>query len=209
MITVVIVDDHELIRDGMRKLIETQTDISLVGAAASAEETMNLLRTYRVDVVVLDIGLPDKDGIEVLKDIKTENKTTKVLVLSMHPENRYAHRALKNGASGYLTKDHAAKTIATAIRKVYQQGSYITEEVAQQLYEHAYATADITPHEDLSDREFQIFLLIGEGKSVGEISARLGISVSSVNTYRKRIFEKMGFATNAEIIRYVSLHNLL
>ncbi len=209
MITVVIADDHELIRDGMRKLIETQADISLVGEAGSAVETMSLLREHRVDVVVLDISLPDKDGIEVLKDIKSENLKTKVLVLSMHPENRFAQRALNNGASGYLTKDHAAKTIATAIRKVYKQGSYITEEVAQQLYEHSYSSAYAAPHECLSDREFQIFLLIGGGTSIREISQRLGISVSSVNTYRRRIFEKLGFAKNAEIIQYVSQQNLV
>src|SRR6056297_2132842 len=200
MIKVVIADDHELIRDGMSKLIEKQSDISLIGEAESAEETMQLLRTNNVDVVVLDIGLPDKDGIEVLKDIRAEKIKTRVLMLSMHPENRYAQRAIKNGAAGYLTKDYAAKTIADAIRKVYHQGSYITEEVARQLYTKDSNAGDKPAHELLSDREYQIFVLIGQGKSVSEISEHLNISVSSVNTYRKRILDKMGLTANTEII---------
>jgi len=206
---VVIADDHELIRDGMSKLIEKQSDISLIGEAESAEETMQLLRTNNVDVVVLDIGLPDKDGIEVLKDIRAEKIKTRVLMLSMHPENRYAQRAIKNGAAGYLTKDYAAKTIADAIRKVYHQGSYITEEVARQLYTKDSNAGDKPAHELLSDREYQIFVLIGQGKSVSEISEHLNISVSSVNTYRKRILDKMGLTANTEIIRYAYSYNLV
>ncbi|MFP4617340.1 MAG: response regulator [Spirochaetaceae bacterium] len=209
MIRVVIADDHELIRDGMSKLIEEQGDISLVGEAESAEGTMKLLREERVDVVVLDIGLPDKDGIDVLKDIKAEGIKTRVLMLSMHPENRYAQRAIKNGASGYLTKDHAAKTIATAIRKVYHEGSYITEEVARQLYPQYPDREDKPPHELLSDREYQIFVLIGQGNSVSEISRKLHISISSVNTYRRRILDKMEFSANAEIVSYAYTHNLI
>ncbi|MDZ7794257.1 MAG: response regulator transcription factor [Spirochaetia bacterium] len=209
MIKVVIADDHELLRDGMSKLIEKQSDITLIGEAESAEETMQLLRTNSVDVVVLDIGLPDKDGIEVLKDIKAERIKTRVLMLSMHPENRYAQRAIKNGAAGYLTKDYAAKTIADAIRKVYHQGSYITEEVARQLYTKDFNAGDKPAHELLSDREYQIFVLIGQGKSVSEISEQLNISVSSVNTYRKRILDKTGLTANTDIIRYAYTHNLV
>jgi len=208
MIKVVVADDHELIRDGISKLIERQSDISLIGEAESAEETMRFLREQRVDVVVLDIGLPDKDGIDVLKDIRAEGIKTRVLMLSMHPENRYALRAIKNGAAGYLTKDNAAKTIASAIRKVYQEGSYITEEVARQLYKKSGNADDQPPHEALSDREYQIFLLIGKGKTVGEISEHLTLSVSTVNTYRRRVLEKMGFSTNAEIIKYASVNKL-
>lgn len=209
MIQVVIADDHELIRDGMSKLIDQQSDIALVGAAESAEETMKLLRDNRVDVVVLDISLPDKDGIDVLKDIKAEKIKTRVLMLSMHPEDRYALRAIKNGASGYLTKDSAAHTIATAIRRVYHEGSYITEEVAAQLYKKEHYADEKPVHELLSDREYQIFLFIGQGKTVSEISRHLNISISSVNTYRRRILDKMGFSTNADITHYSSIHNLM
>ena len=209
MIKVVIADDHELIRDGMSKLIEKQSDISLIGEAETAEETMQLLRSNNVDVVVLDIGLPDKDGIEVLKDLKAEKINTRVLMLSMHPENRFAQRALKNGAAGYLTKDYAAKTIAEAIRRVYKEGRYITEEVTRLMYEGMHDPEGQPPYELLSDREYQIFLLIGQGKTISEIAGQLTISISNVNTYRKRILDKMGFSTNAEIIQYATQNNLL
>ena len=209
MIKVVIADDHELIRDGMSKLIEKQEDLRLVGQAYSAEEVMQQLRDNKVDVLVLDIGLPDKDGIEVLKDIKAEKIKTRVLMLSMHPENRFARRALKNGASWYLTKDNATKTIALAIRSVYHEGRYITEEVAEQLYESFDDSGDSPSHELLSDREYQIFLLVGQGKPVSSIADQLTLSISTVNTYRNRIFSKMNFSSNAEIIQYVTSHNLL
>lgn len=209
MIEVVIADDHELIRDGMSKLIEKQSDITLIGEAETAEETMQLLRTNHVDVVVLDIGLPDKDGIEVLKDIRAEKIKTRVLMLSMHPENRYAQRALKNGAAGYLTKDYAAKTIADAIRAVYKEGSYMTEGVTRLLYEGIHDPEGKPPQEILSDREYQIFLLLGQGKTVSEIAGQLTISISSVNTYRKRVLDKMGFCTNAEIIQFATLNSLI
>ncbi|MFO7848962.1 MAG: response regulator transcription factor [Spirochaetia bacterium] len=208
MIKVLIADDHELIRDGMKKLIENERDITSVGEAATAEEAMNILRENRVDVLVLDVGLPDKDGIEVLKDIKSEKIHARVLMLSMHPENRYAQRALKNGAAGYLTKDYASNTIARAIRAVYEKGSYITEEVAEELYRGSHDTDGEPLHEVLSDREYQIFLLIGRGKSIREISEKLSISKNTVNTHRRRILKKMGFAMNAEIVHYVTVHNL-
>jgi DNA-binding NarL/FixJ family response regulator len=170
---------------------------------------MQQLRDTKVDVLVLDIGLPDKDGIEVLKDIKAEKIKTRVLMLSMHPENRFARRALKNGASGYLTKDNATKTIALAIRSVYHEGRYITEEVTRQLYESFDDSGDSPSHELLSDREYQIFLLVGQGKPVSSIADQLTLSISTVNTYRNRIFSKMNFSSNAEIIQYVTSHNLL
>lgn len=209
MIRVVIADDHELIRDGISKLIEKQKDITLVGEASSAAEVLQQLRDNPVDVLVLDIGLPDKDGIEVLKDIRAEKIKTRVLMLSMHPENRYAKRALKNGAAGYLTKDQASYTIAPAIRSVYMKGSYITEEVARLLYEGV-AESKISPsHELLSDREYQIFLLVGQGRSISSIAFQLALSISTVNTYRKRLLGKMEFSSNAEIIQYITSHNLI
>lgn len=209
MIKVVIADDHEIIRDGMSKLIEKQKDISLVGEASNAEEVIMQLRDNAVDVLVLDIGLPDKDGIEVLKDIKAERIKTRVLMLSMHPENRYAMRALKNGAAGYLTKDQATKTIALAIRAVYEEGRYITEEVARQLYEGVDDSGSSPTHELLSDREYQIFLLVGQGKSISSIADQLALSISTVNTYRNRILGKMDFSSNAEMVQYVTSHNLI
>ena len=206
MIRVLIADDHELIRDGLSKLIDRQKDITLIGAASSAEEALKQLRENTVDVLILDIGLPDKDGIEVLKDIKAAKIKTRVLMLSMHPENRYAKRALKNGAAGYLTKDQANKTIALAIKSIYSEGIYFTDEVTRQLYEGFEASLS---HELLSDREYQIFLLVGQGKSISSIANQLALSISTVNTYRHRILGKMGFSSNAEIIQYVTTHKLI
>lgn len=208
MIRVVIADDHELIRDGLSKLIEKQKNIRLVGKASTAQEAMTLLRGGQVDVLVLDIGLPDKDGIEVLKDIKAERIKTRVLMLSMYSENRYAYRALKNGAAGYLTKDHAATTISTAIEEIYEKGSYITKEAARELYEGLGDSGENAKHERLSDREYQVFLLLGQGKTTGGIAENLNLSISTINTYRARILEKMGFSTNAEIIKYLVINEL-
>jgi two-component system, NarL family, invasion response regulator UvrY len=208
VIRVVIADDHELIRDGLSKLIEKQKNIRLVGKASTAQEAMTLLRGGQVDVLVLDIGLPDKDGIEVLKDIKAERIKTRVLMLSMYSENRYAYRALKNGAAGYLTKDHAATTISTAIEEIYEKGSYITKEAARELYEGLGDSGENAKHERLSDREYQVFLLLGQGKTTGGIAENLNLSISTINTYRARILEKMGFSTNAEIIKYLVINEL-
>lgn len=214
MIHVIIADDHELIRDGMRRLMEHESDIAIVGEAANAAEVMELLRNTQADVLVLDISLPDRDGIEVLKDIRAEGISICILVLSMHPETRYAKRALKNGASGYLTKDSASEEIGDAIHTVYRTGSYITGEVAEQLYRdmNVYYGEDEENrpmHESLSDREYQTFLLLGNGKSVREVSESLGLSVNTVNSYRRRVLEKMQLHSNAEIIRYTAFHGLL
>ena len=209
MISVVIADDHELIRDGMRKLIEAEGDMTLVGDTSNAAATMELLRKRRADVTVLDIGLPDRDGLEVLKDIKAERIGTRVLILSMHPEKRYAQRALANGASGYLTKDRASKTIVTAIRAVYEKGSFITEEVADELYRSLGAAKEAPPHQRLSDREYQIFLELAAGKPARGIAEELGISINTVHTYRRRILDKTRFSSDAEIVRYVTRNNLL
>ncbi len=208
MIRVLIADDHELIRDGLSKLIEKQENIRLVGKASTAEEAMTVLRNREVDVLVLDISLPDKDGIEVLKDIKAEKIKTRVLMLSMYSEERYAYRALKNGAAGYLTKDHAATTISAAIEEIYERGSFITKEAARELYDGLGVSGEDAKHEGLSDREYQVFLLLGQGKTVSGIAEDLNLSISTVNTYRSRILEKMGFSTNAEIIKYVVINKL-
>lgn len=209
MIRIAIADDHTLIRDGLKKLIEQQKDLQLVGEASTAYEAMVILRTSLVDVLVLDISLPDKDGIEVLKQIREEKISVRILMLSMHPENRYARRALKNGASAYLTKEQAATTICEAIRSIFHTGSYITEKVARELYQEITPSKETTGHQSLSDREYQIFLMIGQGIPISTIAKKLSISISTVNTYRKRILEKMSFTSNAEIITFTVSNNLL
>ncbi len=209
MIDVLVADDHELIRDGFRKLFDEEEDIRLVGEASSAGKTLELLRGTHIDIVILDIGLPDKNGIEVLKDIRAEKIDTKVLMLSMHPEMRYARRALRNGAAGYLTKDAPSDTIVQAIHAIYRKGSYITDAVAEQLYQQMKGDREHMSHEQLSDREYQILLLIGKGESVRTISEKLGLSINTVNSYRRRLLEKMDFKNNAEIVQYVTRHDLL
>ena len=209
MIRIVIADDHQLIRDGLRRLIEEECDISLLGEASNAGQVMELLRTEAVDVLVLDISLPDRDGIEVLKDIRSQEISVQVLMLSMHPEARYAKRALKNGAAGYITKDSASETIVSAIRSVYERGSYITDEVAEELYRGVSDEEAEQPHELLSDREYQILLRIGNGTAVRSISEELGLSVNTVNSYRRRILEKLQLGSSAELVRYAVEHELL
>lgn len=208
MIDVLIADDHELIRDGFRKLLDEEEGIRLVAEAATARETLEILRAHHIDIVILDIGLPDKSGIEVLKDIKAEQSGAKVLMLSMHPEMRYAGRALRNGAAGYLTKDAPSETIIRAVHSIYNKGSYITDTVAEQLYQQMSGAGEYMTHEQLSDREYQILLLIGQGESVRSISELLGLSINTVNSYRRRLMEKMKLNNNAEIVQYVTRHNL-
>lgn len=208
MIKVLIADDHELIRDGFNKLFNEETDIQMVAEAATAGQTLELLRSTTIDIAILDIGLPDKSGIEVLKDIKAEKINTRVLMLSMHPETRYARRALRNGAAGYLTKDAPSETIIRAVRAIYEKGSYITDTVAEQLYQQMSSHDETLSHEQLSDREYQIMLLIGKGEAVRSISENLGLSINTINSYRRRLLEKMKFKNNAEIVQYVTRHNL-
>jgi DNA-binding NarL/FixJ family response regulator len=209
MIRIVIADDHQLIRDGLRRLIEEERELLLLGEASSAGEVMELLARQAADVLVLDISLPDRDGIEVLKDLKAQGIPVRVLMLSMHPEERYAKRALKNGAAGYITKDSASETIITAIRAVYERGSYITEEVAEELYRDIGSEDVEQPHDLLSDREYQILLRIGVGTAVREISEELSLSVNTVNSYRRRILEKLQLGSSAEIVRYTVEHDLI
>ena len=203
MIKVCITDDHELIREGFKKLIAREKDISIIGEAESGAETIEILAANQCDVVVLDINLPDKNGLEVLKDVKTRFPNIQILVLSMYPEERYAGRALKNGAAGYITKDSAPKEMIAAIRKIQRGGQYISEALAEQLASSYKGKWNAAPHENLSDREFEILLRLGKGKSVKDISEELNLSGNTVNTYKRRIFEKMGLKSKAELIQYV------
>jgi len=208
MIKVCITDDHELIREGFKKLIAREKDISIIGEAESGAETIEILAANQCDVVVLDINLPDKNGLEVLKDVKTRFPNIQILVLSMYPEERYAGRALKNGAAGYITKDSAPKEMIAAIRKIQRGGQYISEALAEQLASSYKGKWNAAPHENLSDREFEILLRLGKGKSVKDISEELNLSGNTVNTYKRRIFEKMGFSSKAELIQYVLRQDL-
>ena len=208
MIKVMIADDHILIREGLKKILDREMDLEVVAEAQNAEEIFDHLKDNLCDVVILDISLPDKNGLDVLKDIRAMYPKVNVLIQSMHPEDRFAIRALKAGALGYITKESAPSELVKAIRKVINGRKYVSEQLAEQLAFSVGSNTNKPNHEKLSDREFQVFCMIGEGKTVQDISKTLSLSVSTINTYRVRIMEKMNMSSNLEIIHY-SVQNKL
>jgi DNA-binding NarL/FixJ family response regulator len=209
MIKVFIADDHALIREGLKNLIANESDIKLVGETSDPFEVTSLVQKLNCDVVILDISMPGKSGLDVLKEIKTLKPELNVLMMSMHPEDQFAKRALKAGASGYITKESAAEELIIAIRKAAAGRKYVSTKLAESLAFDLDKSFEKNPHELLSDREFQIFRLIASGKSTSEISNELAISTSTVSTYRARILEKMNFQTNAELIHYAIQNKLI
>ncbi len=209
MIRIVIVDDHELLRDGFKRLITTQKDMQFTAGTASSEELFTIIENEKIDIIVLDISLSGKNGLDVLKDIKIKKPGISVLVLSMHAEEDYALRAIKDGASGYVTKGTNSREILEAIRKISTGGIYVSSSLAEHLARSIGGGSIKNPHEKLSDREFQILCLIGEGKSSRNISEALNISENTVRTYRSRIIEKMELKSTAEMIQYAIQHNLI
>jgi len=199
---VILVDDFELIRDGLKKVIAKEKDIEIVGEASSAEELFELLQKIKVDIIILDIALPGRSGLDIIKDLLFQQPEVKILILSMHPEDRMAVSALRAGASGYVTKMVASKTIVEALRKIQEGRRYISPSLAEYLAQELNADYEKPLHETLSTREFEVMKLIAEGKPVRDIAELLFISVNTVTSYRSRIMEKMRMKTNAEIIRY-------
>lgn len=206
---IILVDDHELIREGLKKVIAKESDIDVVGEAANADEMFELLSENEVDIVVLDITLPGRSGLDLIGELKTHYPTIKVLILSMHPEDRFAVRALRAGAYGFITKGTASKVLIEALRKIAVGRKYISDSLAEHLASELDIDHDKPLHESLSNREFEVMRLIAEGKSVSEIAEILFISVNTVTSYRSRIMEKMKMKTNAEIIRYAIDQNLI
>ncbi len=202
MIRTLIADDHTVVRQGLRKILTENVDIEVVGEASSAEEALALIQTTNADVLILDISMPGKSGLDVLKDIKHHRPKLSVLLLSMHPEMQFAVRALRSGGSGYLTKDAPPEELVRAIRKVVGGGKYISSSLADQLATLTETNVERPMHERLSDREFQVLRLIAQGKSLSEIAGQLSLSTKTISTYRARILEKMNLKTNAEITRY-------
>jgi len=209
MIRIVIADDHAIVRQGLRQILAAQGDFEVVGEAANHGEVMQLLRREACDVLLLDIAMPGKNGIETLKQVRVEKPKLPVLVLSMYPEDQYAFRALKAGASGYLTKMTAAEQLVDAIRTITRGRKYITQELAQSLAESFDRDTEIEPHSLLSDREFQTLKLIAAGKQLAQIGAELALSPKTVSVYRARLLAKLGLATNADLTRYAIEHGLL
>ncbi|MCK5741102.1 MAG: response regulator transcription factor [Chlorobi bacterium] len=208
MIEILMADDHILIREGLKKILDYEIDINVKADVKCAAEIFDFLKEDTCDVLILDINLPDMNGLDVLKQAKILYPNLKILILSMYPEDRFAIRALRAGAMGYLTKDSASDELVSAIRKVNSGRKYINENVAQQLAFSIGNDSDKKPHEKLSSREFQVLCMIGQGVSVHNIADKLKLSVSTINTYRLRILEKMKLKGNSELIHYAVQNGL-
>jgi DNA-binding NarL/FixJ family response regulator len=208
MTRIFIVDDHVLIREGLKKILRTESDLTIVGEAQCGNEALDKLDKCHCDVLILDIALPDKSGLEVLKEVKARHPKMHVIILSLYPEERYALRAMKDGADGYITKNGAAEELFLAIRTVMAGKKYVSLAFTQELVDYLQSDQEQSAHENLSDREYQILLLIGSGKTVSQIARDLHLAASTVNTHRLHILEKMHLRTNAELVRYVFENHL-
>ena len=210
MIRVVLADDHAVVRRGVRQILADAGDIEVVGEAKDYGELSNLLREQACDVLVVDISMPGKNGIEVLKAVRERLPKIQVLILSMFPEDQYAVRALKAGAAGYVSKEAAPEKLVDAIRLAARGKKYITPEVAQALASQLTAgEAPENPHEALSDREYETLRLIASGKKLSEIAEAMSLSPKTVSVYRARLLEKMKLRTNAELTHYAVKHGLV
>ncbi|SMO37918.1 two component transcriptional regulator, LuxR family [Saccharicrinis carchari] len=208
MIKLLIVDDHFLIREGLKKTLKTETDILVIGELVKGAEVCDFIRNKECDLIILDINLPDRNGLDVLKDVKAIKPNIHVLMLSVNPEKDFAVRTIKAGAAGYITKDRAPEELIKAIRKSVNSGRYISEQLGEKLARDLESGFSEKLHEKLSDREFQVLCLIGSGKSSKEIATNLALGISTVNTYKSRIFEKMNFESTSQLIHYVIKNNL-
>jgi two-component system, NarL family, invasion response regulator UvrY len=208
MVTVLIADDHSVVRAGLKQIVADQEDMVVGGEAKNGAEVLALVRQKKWDIVVLDITMPGRSGLDILKDIKTEFPQMPVLMLSMHPEDQYALRALRAGASGYLTKESAPEELVVAIRRILKGRRYITESVAEVLAEDLHGVAPDVSHYGLSDREFQVLTLLAKGKSLSDIAEQLSLSVKTISTYRARLLQKMKLKNNAELIHYAISNHL-
>lgn len=197
-----VADDHAIVRRGLRQLVAEECDGAVVEEASTGQAVLEAVRRQDFALVILDINLPDKNGLEVLKDLQALRHAMPVLVLSHHAEEQYAARAFKAGAAGYLTKDSAAEELPTAIRKVLAGGRYVSSSFAERLAGHLTGDAHAAPHEALSDREHLVLCEIARGKTVSQIADEVALSVKTVSTYRARLLEKLGLANNAELMRY-------
>ncbi len=210
MIRIVIADDHTLVREGLKRLVSSVDGIQVVGEAADGNETLKRVRELVFEVLLLDLSMPGRNGMELIKLVCAENPKVRILVLSMHQELQYAVRAIKSGARGYLTKESAPEQLEQAIRKIAEGGAYISAEVAQQLALGAMpGGGQAAPHERLSDREFDVFRLLVQGLSATEIADRLVLSVKTVSTHKSHLLSKMELSNISDLVRYAMKHGLV
>ena len=209
MLRILIADDHPVFRQGLRQILNEASDMVVTDEVSDGLEVLGRVRAGCCDVVLLDISLPGRNGIDILKQLEKEQPGLPVLILTMHPEEQYAIRALKAGASGYLTKESTPDELVTAIRKVSAGGKYVSSSLAEKLAYELGRIDEKAPHETLSDREYQIMLLIASGKTVTEIAEILSLSIKTVSTYRSRILEKMRMKNSAELTYYAIKNQLV
>jgi two-component system invasion response regulator UvrY len=210
MLRVLIVDDHAVVREGLKRMIDDAPGMRVAGEAVAASEALDKLRAESFDVVVLDLNLPGRGGLELLGDIKRDTPSLPVLVLSFHAEEAYAVRALRLGADGYLMKDSGPGQLIGAIEKVASGGKFVTASVAEQLASAAGgANSEQLPHAALSQREHEVLCLIAAGLSVSQVAAKLALSVKTISTYRARLLEKMNLQNNAQLTHYAIKHHLV
>lgn len=206
---ILICDDHKIVRDGLRQILQQLKGVTLIREAGDGDEALTILKSELIDIVLLDISLPGMSGLEILKAVKSKWPSTNVLMLSMHPQEQYAIRALKLGASGYLTKDTASEELLIAVKRVASGGKYISQSLAERLTLHLDEDTHRQKHEMLSGREFEIMIKIANGKSLHEIGQELFISDKTVSTYRSRIMQKMELTKNTELTRYCLENSLI
>ena len=201
MIKILIADDHAIVREGLKQIVSQESDMRITGEAESAGAMFDILGDAVFDIIVLDISMPGKSGLEALKELRQKYPDIPVLILSIYGEDQYGIRALRAGAAGFLKKVSAPGELVAAIRKIIQGGRYISESLAEKIADHL-SSGSRLPHETLSDREYQVLRMIGNGRTVSEIATDLKLSVKTISTYRARVLEKMHMRTNAELTRY-------
>ena len=208
MIRILIADDHAIVREGLKQVVADTTDLIVTGEAGNGQETLEFVREGDFDVVLLDIAMPEKDGLNVLKQLKKERPELPVLILSMYPEEQYAVRALKMGAAGYLTKVSAPDELIEAIKKISTGKKYISASLAEKLAFDLEVDTEKLLHEGLSDREFQVMCMLASGKTVKKIAEELSLSMNTISTYRTRVLKKMRMKANSELT-YYAINNQL
>ena len=208
-IKVLVADDHEIVRQGLKTIISEHSDLSIAGEAENGNQDLKILKKTKVDVVLLDFDMPEKNGLDTLIELKALYPKLPVMILSIFPEDHYGTRFLKAGASGYLQKSSATDQLIDAIRKVFNGGKYISSALTDRLVTNLNRDHERPLHESLTDREFQVFCLLATGKKLKEIADELCLSINTISTYRSRILQKMDMSSNADVIRYAIKNKLV
>jgi two-component system, NarL family, invasion response regulator UvrY len=209
MIELLVVDDHVIFREGIKKVLSGTSDIRVAGETGDGDEALRLMLENKYDVVLLDLALPGKAGLDILRALKAQGRLLPILVLSIYPEEQYAVRVLKEGAAGYLTKESVPSDLVRAIRKAAQGGRYVSESLAERLADRVVDEGEKQPHDALSSKEYQVFQMIASGRSVKEIAVNLSLARTTISTYRNRILLKLDMTSTAQLVRYAVEHGLV